>query len=81
MSEDADYPTQAKNYAGNLNILNDPEDSRMIGKDYHRPRLQRLKDAKKGLEHKLAQVNKAIELLEANPQMYEVMEAIERAGV
>jgi len=48
---------------------------------FHRPRLQRLKDAKKSLEIKLAEVNKAIELLEANPQMYELMEAIERAGV
>lgn len=51
------------------------------GRLMHRPRLQRLKDAKKGLESKLAEVNHAIKLLEDNPQMNELMEAIERAGV
>ena len=53
----------------------------MVGDYRHRPRLLRLKDAKRGLESKLAEVNKAIALLEKNPEMNELMEAIERAGV
>jgi len=51
------------------------------GYDRHRPRLQRYKDARKSLEAKLAEVNKAIQLLEANPQMNELMDAIEKVGI
>lgn len=46
----------------------------------HRTKLERLHDAKKGLESKLAEVNKAIELMEANPKMVEIIDALERAG-
>lgn len=46
-----------------------------------RTKLERLHDARKGLEGKLAEVNKAISLLEANPQINEVIEALEKAGV
>ena len=65
-------PNQYDNYA---------KTESLTGQRMHRLRLQRLKDAKEGLEAKLAEVDKAIQLLEANPQMYELMEAIERAGV
>jgi len=64
------------NYGKGVDSLTATQANRLM----HRPRLQRLKDAKVGLEAKLAEVNKAIELLEANPQMYELMEAVERAG-
>jgi len=46
-----------------------------------RSKLERLHDARKGLEGKLAEVNKAISLLEANPQINEIIEALEKAGV
>lgn len=47
----------------------------------HRTKLERLNDAKKGLEVKLAEVNKAIELMEANPKMVEMIDALERVGI
>ena len=46
-----------------------------------RTKLERLKDAKKGLEAKLAQVNDAIRLMEENPKIAEIIHAMERAGV
>lgn len=51
--------------------------------DQYKPRtkMERLKDAKAGLEAKLKEVNKAIALLQDNPQINEVIEALERAGV
>lgn len=66
-----------ENEFGSLNTLNRSDGPKQL---MHRPRLQRLKDAKRGLEVKLAEVNRAIELLEANPEVYELMEAIEKAG-
>lgn len=41
---------------------------------------ERLKYLKKSLEDKLTEVNKALALIEANPKVIELMEAIERAG-
>lgn len=46
-----------------------------------RTKLDRLHDMKRGLEAKLAEVNKAIELLQGNPQLTEVIDALEKAGV
>lgn len=52
-----------------------------IGVPMRRTKMERLKDAKAGLEAKLAEVNNAIKLLEENPKMNEIIEALERAGV
>lgn len=46
-----------------------------------RTKLERLHDAKRGLESKLEEVNTAIKLLEENPKMNEIIEALEKAGV
>lgn len=46
-----------------------------------RTKLERLKDAKQGLEAKLAEVNNAIRLMEENPKIAEIIHAMERAGV
>ncbi len=46
-----------------------------------RTKLERLSDMKRGLEAKLAEVDKAILLLKGNPQINEIIEALERAGV
>ena len=47
----------------------------------YRTRLERLKDAKKGLEVKLKEINEAIEALEANPEFTKLMELLERVGI
>lgn len=46
-----------------------------------RTKLERLKDAKAGLEAKLKEINTAIQLLEENPKIMEIIHAMERAGV
>ena len=46
-----------------------------------RTKMERLKDTRAGLEAKLAEVNTAIKLLEENPKMNEIIEALEKAGV
>ena len=74
--EELPYLSVGGEYAGNQAI-----EKGLDTRYKHRPRLHRLKDAKRGLEAKLAEINKAIELLEANPQINEIMEAVERAGI
>lgn len=46
-----------------------------------RTKLERLRDMKQGLEAKLEEVNQAIKLLEDNPQLTEVINALERVNV
>lgn len=46
-----------------------------------RTKLERLNDLKLNLEGKLAEVNNAIKLLEANPQLTEIINALERVNV
>jgi len=46
-----------------------------------RTKLQRLNDMKSGLEAKLEEVNFAIKLLEENPKLTEIIDALEKVRV
>lgn len=45
-----------------------------------RTRLERLYDMKRGLESRLDEVNTAIRLLEDNPKLTEIIDALEKVG-
>jgi len=47
----------------------------------HRTKLERLHDMKKQIEVKLDEVNKAIKLLEENPKLTDIIDALEKVGV
>lgn len=59
------------------------EKSAMVGQGglMRRTKMERLKDLKKQVEVKLEEVNTAIKLLEENPKMNEVIEALEKVGI
>lgn len=77
-----DLPYLGDGIAGPVNEAYEARIEKGFGqRTTHRTRLQRLKDAKRSLESKLDEVNTAIYLLEANPQMNEILEALEKAGV
>ena len=46
-----------------------------------RTKLERLKDMRKQIESKLEEVNTAINLLEGNPQLTEIIDALEKVNV
>lgn len=46
-----------------------------------RTKLERLHDKRKGLEQMLEVTNKAIALLESEPKLTEIIDALEKAGV
>jgi len=46
----------------------------------HRPKLDRLKDARKQLEIRLEDVNKAIAMLEGNPQLNDFLNLMEKVN-
>lgn len=73
------------NYDGTDQYPNDPKMERLAEQGLNRikprTRLERLKDAKRGLEQKLKEINDAIEALEANPEINRIMELVEKAGV
>lgn len=46
-----------------------------------RTKLERLRDMKQGLESKLEEVNTVISLLESNPELVKIIDALEKVNV
>lgn len=71
-----DSPSAPSNYYGEKAMQQIGQGGLM-----RRTKMERLNDAKKSLETKLAEVNDAIRLLNENPKMNEIIEALEKVGI